>query len=656
MFRVNRTQLARWANWRGAERCPAWLADALELVAWFPVGVTVLCAATFLFGGRCAAWQWWSALAVAVGVEMFRRRNAWRQGLAGCALFLGVLVGIWLAAGVVLTVSLYIDNLSYHLPAIRLLTAGWNPVFQATPETIPGGGTPEAWGLRVWHTLAMPKGPWFFSAAAWFCFREPFALFWPLLALVFLSSACSLWCFFGERPLWIRIVALVALGVTVPGGVSDLVDGVVMLSAVGLLSEMGVALRTGRCRFGAMVPHTFWMMCSKQISLLSCALFLTLFGVLWLWQRREAWRQALGALTLLALALGALWAVVSVSPYWTAWRHYSHPLYPRFSCDETRFPVRNFVGDFGNMNPDARAIGHLGRVVNAYVSEDLAATWYRWRLGQESFEPRQSTWKQGGDLGKASGSPTSRVFRLWFLASVAAVLLLGARHERMLLALPVCALVAVPSEMVGFLRYVPWHSFLPLLAFEVLTRERRRSVLCVAAVAGCFCFLGATGVKCLWAGFRSLVAVDERWAMEALLDKAPPQILYAYDSDNRWRSQEHIASSRSRFPVIGHPLHTGLTNLHLLKVMEPRLAGAQVVILERFLDEQQAFPLIPSNEFRLSFESGKQLHAESLFFANSQIPDRTVRLRNWPRICFKVACFQFPSLLWRKVSRLVFIK
>lgn len=405
MFRVNWTQLARWANWRGAERCPVWLADGLELVAWFPVGVTVLCAATFLFGGRCAAWQWWSALAVALGVEIVRRRNAWRQGLAGCALFLGVLVGVWFTAGLTLTISLYIDNQSYHLPAIRLLISGWNPVFQATLATLPGGGAPEVWGMRAWHVLAMPKGPWIFSAAAWFFVREALALFWPLLALVFLTSARSLWRFFGGRALWTRGVALIVLAGALPGGVSDLVDGVVMLSAVGLLSEMGVALRTGRCRFGAMVPHAFWMMCSKQISLLSCALFLTLFGVLWLWQRREAWRQALGALTLLALALGTLWAVVSVSPYWTAWRHYSHPLYPRVTCDAERFPVQNIVGDFGVMNPDARAMGHVGRLVNAYVSEGLAAAWYRWRLGQETFAPRQQTWLQGGRLWEGEWKP-----------------------------------------------------------------------------------------------------------------------------------------------------------------------------------------------------------------------------------------------------------
>lgn len=654
MFRVNWTQLARWANWRGAERCPAWLADALELVAWFPVGVTVLCAATFLFGGRCAAWQWWSALAVALGVEMFRRRNAWRQGLAGCALFLGVLVGIWLAAGVVLTVSLYIDNLSYHLPAIRLLTAGWNPVFQATPETIPGGGTPEAWGLRVWHTLAMPKGPWFFSAAAWFCFREPFALFWPLLALVFLSSACSLWCFFGERPLWIRIVALVALGVTVPGGVSDLVDGVVMLSAVGLLAEMGEALRTGRCRFGAMVPHAFWMMCSKQTSLLSCALFLALFGAFWLWQRRAAWRQALGQLTLLALALGGLWAVVSVSPYGTAWYHYGHPLYPRFSCDETRFPVRNFVGDFGNMNPDARAMGHVGRLVNAYVSEGLAAAWYRWRLGQETFAPRQQTWFQGGAYGRESGSPTRQRLRIILLASVAVVLLLGARHERSLLVLPLCALAAVPSEMVGFMRYEPWHIFLPLLAFEVLTRERRSGVMRWVMAAGCLCFLGAIGEKSVKLCRSVWVAIDERWAVEKLLDNAPPKVLYAYDSESEWYSLNQINASRAHIRLFGHPLHTGLTNLRLLAEMEPRLADAQIVILERFQEDLERFPIFLTREFRLDPELGEQQFNARLLLSRKELRKFGKRRQSRFIAYLKIAFVRVPVLLWRRIARTPF--
>lgn len=650
MFRTIWQRLTRWMKWRGEEHAPVWLADALDLVAWFPVGVTVLCAATFLFGGRCAAWQWWSVLAFALGVEMVRRRNTWRQGLAAGAAFLGGLVGIWLMAGVILTISIYIDNQSYHLPAIRLMTAGWNPVFQSTVETLPGGGAPEAWGLRVWHILALPKGPWMFSAVAWFVFREALALFWPLLALLFLASARSLWRFFGGRAWWVRVVAVMALAGALPGGVSNLVDGVVMMGAVGLLAEMGLALRTGRCRFGAMVPFAFWMMCSKQTSLLICALFLMCFGGLWLWQQRMAWRQTFGRLTLLALGLIGLWALVSVSPYWTAWHHYGHPLYPKMTCDAERFPVRNIVDDFGVMNQDARAMGHFGRLINAYVSEELAAVWYRWRLGQETFAPRQETWFQHGDGGKESGSPTQRRLRVVLVGCVLVVLLLGKRDERALLGVTLASLAAVPSEMIGFLRYVPWHCFIPFLAFEVLTRERRKGALRWVMAAGVLGFVGVTILESIRLCRNIRMGIDERWAVEEVLDNAPPTILYT-DDDGLGVADETSASARARFAIVGNPRRTGMTNLQLLQAMEPRLAGAQIVLANSSQEDDDRFPRFLTLEFRMDAATDERLCRARCLLSKDQLRKYGKRKQKRFFAHLEVVFVRMPALLCRRAFR-----
>ena len=49
---------------------PARTGTALETferqVLFFPLVVVVLACASFLFGGRCAAWQWWTAIAAVV--------------------------------------------------------------------------------------------------------------------------------------------------------------------------------------------------------------------------------------------------------------------------------------------------------------------------------------------------------------------------------------------------------------------------------------------------------------------------------------------------------------------------------------------------------------------------------------------------------------
>ncbi len=56
---------------------PARTGTALETferqVLFFPLVVVVLACASFLFGGRCAAWQWWTAIAAVVATPFVQK-------------------------------------------------------------------------------------------------------------------------------------------------------------------------------------------------------------------------------------------------------------------------------------------------------------------------------------------------------------------------------------------------------------------------------------------------------------------------------------------------------------------------------------------------------------------------------------------------------
>ena len=62
---------------RDARTRPACTGTALETferqVLVFPLLVVVLACASCLFGGRCAAWQWWTAVATVIAVPFVRK-------------------------------------------------------------------------------------------------------------------------------------------------------------------------------------------------------------------------------------------------------------------------------------------------------------------------------------------------------------------------------------------------------------------------------------------------------------------------------------------------------------------------------------------------------------------------------------------------------
>lgn len=435
-------------------------------ILFFPVVVTLLAMATLLCGGSVQTWHWWGAVALVCAVPLWFRRSALPSAAAAAvafALFIGL---VWVVAWLQPDRG-WFDAIGYHLPTIRLLAEGWNPIRTATPEAIAetmGVNPSEMW---FWHVLAMPKSIWIFCAAAAKFTHAPMSLFFPLYPFLFVTASVSLRRFFGDRPAWVRILATAVLWSITPLPFFSIVDGAVSLGSVGLLAGMGCALKGRRPDWTALIVHSFWMASAKQIGAYSCFVFWVLFSGIWLWQQRQAAWPAVRRLTCCAALLGGLLCVAGISPYLTMWLNYGHPLYPVKTTDEAVHPAVNIVADFDNLNADARAMGHLGSFVNAYISPSLAAAYYQWELDRETFVPMGETWSQHGELG----SPQRAATRIPLLICFAILFLLGGRLERLMGISLTIGLLLMPTVMLGYMRYIPWIWFSALLALHAATGE-----------------------------------------------------------------------------------------------------------------------------------------------------------------------------------------
>lgn len=603
----------------------------------FPIAVTALASAAFLFGGRCAAWQWWVCVA---GTLTWGFAHG-RRGLAAGGLFVGLLAFLWVAAGVFVTTG-WMDTLTYHLPAIRLLTEGWNPVLAGTPEALAATMGVDPWEMRQWHVLAMPKTVWVFNAVVQTFTRTPLNLLYPLWPFLFLTAAAQLWRLPQSPSPWPRVLAVVLLWALCTPPTSSMVDAAVTLGAVGTLAGMGRALGGERPDWAALAAHSFWLATAKQVGLFACFVFWMVFAVAWLWQRRGEWPRAMGALAGVAATLGVLLCLTCASPYLTMWRAYGHPFYPKYTVDPEAYPVRDITHDFLEQNEDARAMGRLGAFVNAYVSQSLAQTYYKWKLGQETFAPRASTWNQGGDDGFESAGPTSWADRLLFVAVVAFVLLMGGARERLLAGMALAVLLALPVPMIGYLRYTPW--LFPLLlplavcaACRVRPPWPRRVLLAALALA--------FAPRIMQLALQRVAAIDTAYALQATLDAAPPKRVYAYYSGGLdIRSEKDF-----RREISGDPRRTALCNLRLLCRQEPRLRDAEILAQSDFSPIWKTYPTFFHNaEFKV--EPGTVWPVSPLFIENSHLPNRWRRLLNYPFIVLRVLGCRLPALVARRVT------
>ena len=425
----------------------------------FPFLVVVLACASFLFGGRCAAWQWWTAVAAVVAAP-FARRERWRAALGATALFALLLISLrWLVPPFVWDSMERPDMPAYHLPMVQLLIEGWNPVSDPMAEGITASLGLDPWGMAPLHVAFLPKTLAVFSAVAYTFVEDPLALTFPLPALLWLGvllSGVRMFCGFAR---WALVAALVFVLPAVAWRLP--VDSCVAFASCGLLLAMQGALRRRKYDWTALTVWGAWMATLKLNGTIALAVFAAAFFVVTVRRDRGAWKAWTGRFAAWTAAVALVAGTVCWNPIGTSWRTYRHPLYPFMTADAERFPAKDLTWDVGSGNDDWREMGRAGRFAHAYLSPRTTLAFYRRKLDRPDFEPDCEWWHQGL-------LPDGRVrAALWLLFGV--LLLLPAGRPFGIGGLLLLAFV--PDAMVGYTRYQPWLSALGCLAVA-LAAER----------------------------------------------------------------------------------------------------------------------------------------------------------------------------------------
>ena len=418
----------------------------------FPLLVVVLACASFLFGGRCAAWQWWTAVAAVVAAP-FVRKDRRRAALGAAGLFAVLLFALKFAIPPFIWDSMERPDMpAYHLPMMQLLIEGWNPVSDPLAEGIAARLGLDLWGMAPLHVAFLPKTLAVFSAVAYTFVGDPLALTFPLPALLWLGVFLSGIRTFRGFARWALVAALAFVLPMVAWRLP--MDSCVAFASCGLLLAMRDALRRRKCDWAALTVWGAWMATLKLNGTIALAVFAAAFFVATVRRDHGEWKALTGRFAAWAAAVALVAGAVCLNPLGTSWRTYGHPLYPFKTADAERFPAKDLTWDVGSGNDDWREMGRAGRFAHAYLSPRTTLSFYRWKLHRSDFEPDCEWWKQ--DV-----LPNARIrAALWLLFAV--LLLLPAGRPFGIGGLLLLALV--PDAMVGYTRYQPWLSALGCLA------------------------------------------------------------------------------------------------------------------------------------------------------------------------------------------------
>ena len=443
----------------------------------FPLLVVCLACTSFLFGGRCAAWQWWAAVGAVVGVP-FLKKGGWRKALGALGLFAGLLV---LLKGILPPMlwdnSACVDMNMYHLPMIQLLIEGWNPVTDAFAEGICSSLGLDIWGMAPVHVAFLQKTMAVFAAVSYQFVRDPTGLTIPGLTFLWLGLALQILRLYRGAVRWGALAALIWVLPMV--SLRMFVDLSLAFASCGLLFAMADALNRDRFNWLQLGVWSIWLATIKLNGVMAAAVFWGLFASIVLWRKREKWHVWLGRFSVLGLVVASLSAVIAWNPYVTSWKTFGHPVYPFMTADEERFPAQDPTWDMRLANDDYKGLGRAGLWAYHYVSPELVKAAGRWVTGRKDFSPESTLY---------SDQYISVHVRPWLWALWAVLLILpkGRLWGIGGLLLTFCA----PWEKIGYPRYEPWLSALACLALVLLlerffTRYSRRRGMALAGVLTC---------------------------------------------------------------------------------------------------------------------------------------------------------------------------
>lgn len=422
----------------------------------FPVLTTTLCCASFFFGRRISAWQWWISTVIILGLPWATnwRKNK-REAFLADVLFVGLLATLWCLSPLALDRAGNLDFYHYHLPQIHYLALGWNPIDDPLCQK-----TSASTGLSLHDTawvsaIALPKTTAIFNACAHFFVRD--ALATTLSATWFLLIGFGFAVIHSTKPhqrlAGVAGIVVLAKWLFVPYAKNCDLENCLILASGGLLFTMLNDLRRNRLSPLPLFVFTFWMVNSKLTGVIGAVLFWSFFATTFLLRNRKHLLPCFHKLFGLASIVIIVFCLVSFNPYGIAWRDYGHPLYPCMTSDAQQWPLHNIPGDCKIGNDDWKSMGHFGTFVNAYVSPSVAHAYYRWKTGKNSFDPHQYIWDyeyKGTNFQSPLTAQKRGVIWLVFLV------LVTISETRVFSFAFLLGLGILPKEYIGYLRYAVW--------------------------------------------------------------------------------------------------------------------------------------------------------------------------------------------------------
>lgn len=614
-----------------------------EMSLAFMVMVIFVASMTFLFGGHCAVWQWWVCIGATIFLGLSRSNRTRTERHGGCVWFLGLLLVTWLLAGAWATLSNY-DFYGHHSVSVRLLAEGWNPVWAGASDKLAAAMDVDPNGMHLWHVLSGQKAAWIFCAVAYLFTGTPFNLFFPVTFFLLPPLICQFLKLSDGMSRWLRVLLTVVL--VVMSLMPNVVDVLACGAGFGLLMTMVLSLRHSRLETYALLLFSFLMMTAKSTALLGCFIFWALFTAVFLWRSTARLRHAI-RIALIGLGLTGAFLITCASPYFTSWRNFGHPLYPAVTVDEARFPAVNITQDFSWRNDDARALGYVGSVCNAYVSPWLTQRFWGWLTDKPDFRPECMVWRQGKTSGEPPSTPTSAASRRWLLISLATLFIIGGMEFRFMGGCMLLTMLLVPVDYIGYVRYQPWLSLLPLAALAATAIRFKIGyprLLIRYGVALCALWLALP--KAVSRGFIKAQEIEIAASIQRVLESEPIEAVY---SANAGISPEE----RAKIEAMGgapfremNPPEIYRVNFALLCRQEPRLRPKKIGDIAP--DGAVGFP---SAEF--TFDAKNKATAWSEFARFSTIEDRKQRLMRYPVFVAKSYCLTAPRLIFARVRGLL---
>lgn len=433
--------------------------SVLQLVSGY--GLACGC---FVFGIPLGGWQFWLSALAAISLGFCRSR---RLGFG----MIGLNALVFLLTLFTFT-YVHCDSAICHLPMSHFLADGWNPVRDASLETVKGyyamHGIPDIRTFDALHVLIDPKFTQILAAQ----FQSAFCLFSALAyPLWFMTFALGLTAWRFARETWSASKAASAAFAVVLCvnpfifryslmGLVDLVTyGAVVTAALSLALWHQGRRRDDLVMFFAAIITAL----VSKFTGLCCSILLLILAVAIGWRDRQMRRA-------LALFTGAA-AFLLILPYWVSAYWHGSPFYPAHTFRKG-VVLPDLTDDFLPLNADAAGMGYLARMTYAWISKPLACWASGLCHGTSAIRPE---WCDEAIVGGAGAW-----FPLIFWPPAIASFFVRRNRATVIGWTILLSFFLVPLKYIGFARYVaPAYAAMVILWFNLVfaAPDRWRRVL-----------------------------------------------------------------------------------------------------------------------------------------------------------------------------------